>query len=323
MLLQHLPISSINIADDSYRTTFAPRLEELKRSIRTVGLVQPITVRHTTEGTFQIITGYKRVLVMKELNRQSVPALVCEHNEIPPDRAFLMNFHDNAVRGEMNIIEKSNALAKLQQFCSLSEEELVTQHLPLLNEEPSYKILHQLLSLQALTEQMRHHVVTTDMALTSAVRIAEFTSTTQQSLLAVLSYIRPSGAKLNELLSLIREISARDGVSVESVLDRYKLLTIVADPDASQTEKVKALRQTLRGIRLPQLTERQNKLAELIQSLELPDHAKLITDPYFENQKFKLEYQFTQPEELNVLMMKIKGAFEKQQWQKIFDWYQA
>ena len=112
-------------------------------------------------------------------------------------------------------------------------------------------------------------------------------------------------------------------MSVESVLERYQLLAIVADEQASPPEKVKALRQTLRGIRLPQLTERQQHLAQLIQSLELPDTAKLIADPYFESQKFKLQYQFSNPEELDQLIDKIKSAFDKQQWRQIFDWYQT
>ena len=323
MLLQHLPVSNINIADDSYRMTFSPQLENLKRSIKAVGLVQPILVRHTPEGTYQLVCGYKRVLVFQELNRQAIPALVSEPNELTPAQAFLMNFHDNAASRNLNIIEKANAVMKLRQFCALPEEELVKQYLPLFGEEPSYKLLHELLALSTLTEPMKNHVVQADIAVTSASRIAEFTPSTQQSLLAVLSYIRPTAGKLNELLSLIREISARDGMSVESVLERYQLLAIVADEQASPPEKVKALRQTLRGIRLPQLTERQQHLAQLIQSLELPDTAKLIADPYFESQKFKLQYQFSNPEELDQLIDKIKSAFDKQQWRQIFDWYQT
>jgi heterodisulfide reductase subunit C len=139
----------------------------------------------------------------------------------------------------------------------------------------------------------------------------------------VLAHIRPSTNKLNELLALIREIAARDGATVEDILARYQLLQVVADPNTAATDKVRALRQALRGVRLPQLSERQQQLTALIEGLELPDSARLTTDPYFENQKMKLEYQFSQPEELNVLINKIQEAFSKQQWQQIFDWYRS
>lgn len=323
MLLQYIPISNINVADDSFRITFAPRLDELKRSIKSVGIVQPINLRHTPEGTYQIVTGYKRVLVMQELSRQSIPALIHEPNDLSPTQAFLWNLHDNAITRSLNVIEKSAALTKLMQFYSMQEDELVRQFLPLLSEDPSYKILHQLMSLSQLTEPLKNHIVMTDLALSSASRISEFTPSTQQALLGVLSHIRPSTNKLNELLSIIREISARDGMSVEDILNRYQLLHVVADPNTAPADKVRALRQALRGVRLPQLTERQNHLAGLIANLDLPDAAKLTTDPYFESQKMKLEYQFSQPEELGTLIKKLEDAFNKQQWQQIFEWYRV
>jgi len=323
MILQYLPLTSINLADDSYRITFAPRLDGLKRSIRTVGLIQPITVRHTPENTYQVVTGYKRVLVMQELGRQSIPSLVHEPEDLSPTQAFLWNLHDNAVMRELNLIEKATALAKLNQFYSMSEEDLVKQFLPLLGEEPSYKVLHQLLTLSNLTEPMKQHVVMSDVALSSASRVAEFTPATQQALLPVLAHIRPSTNKLNELLSLIREIAARDGVSVEEVLARYQLMQVIADTTTAPTDRLRALRQALKGLRLPQLTERQKQLSSLIESMDLPDSARLVTDPYFENEKIKLECQFSHPEELNHFITKIQEAFQRQQWHQIFEWYRA
>ena len=323
MLLQYLSLSDLNVADNSYRITFAPELESLKRSIRAVGIIQPINVRHTHEGTYQIVTGYKRVLVMQELGRQSVPALVHEPHDLSPTQAFMWNLHDNAATRELNIIEKSAALSKLGEFCQVSEEDLVKQYLPLFGIDPSYKILHQLMSLAQLTEPLKNYVVQSDLALSSASRVAEFTASTQQALLPVLAKIRPSTNKLNELLTLIREIAARDGLSVEEVLGRYELMQVVADPTTSPTDKVRALRQALRGLRMPQLTERQKQLAALIDSLELPESARIVTDPYFENEKIKLECQFSHPGEIDDLIKKIQSAFQKQQWHQIFDWYQA
>ncbi|MFH1829395.1 MAG: ParB N-terminal domain-containing protein [Pseudomonadota bacterium] len=323
MLLQYLSLTDLNVADDSFRITFSPELGGLKRSIRAVGIIQPINVRHSADNTYQIVTGYKRVLVMQDLGRQSVPALVHEPHDLSPTQAFMWNLHDNAATRELNIIEKSMALAKLNQFYSVSEEDLVKQYLPILSMDPSYKLLHQLLSLSQLTEPLKNYVVGSDLALSSASRIAEFSPSTQQELLPVLTRIRPSTGKLNELLTLIREIAARDGLTVEEVLSRYQLMQVVADQNTSATDKVKALRQALKGLKLPQLTERQRQLASLIESLELPDSARVVTDPYFESEKIKLECQFSHPEELDDLITKIQTAFKKQQWHQIFDWYQA
>lgn len=323
MLLQHIAIANLNVADDSYRITFAPRLDALKRSIKAVGIIQPIALRHTPEGTHQIVTGYKRVLALAELGRQTIPAIVHEPADLSPTQAFLWNLHDNAITRTLNIIEKSTALVKLSQFYSMSEEDLVNQFLPLMDEDPSYKILHQLLSLASLTEPLKNHAVMSDMSLSSASRVAEFTPSTQQALLPVLAHIHPSANKLNELLSMIREISARDGMTVEEILSHYQLLQVVANPTTAPVDKVRALRQALKGLHLPHLTERQKQLSTLIEGLALPDSARLVTDPYFESQKMKLEYHFSQPEELSNFISKIQDAFNKQQWQQIFEWYKV
>ena len=323
MILQYIQISEINGSDDSFRVTFAPVLDELKESIKSVGVINPITLRHTQEGTYRVVTGYKRFLACQELNRQTIPALIYEPHDLSPMQAFLYNIHDNNFSRELNIIEKFNVCTKLIKVFSVSEEEVVKNYLSLLREEPSYKILHQYLSLGQLIEPMKAHIVRHGAALSSGNRIAEFTPSTQTSLLNVLTHINPSTNKLNELLTLIREISARDGTSVEEILQRYQLLTIVADPSVAAPEKVAALRQTLRSVRLPHLTERQKQLTSLIENLQLPQTARLVADPYFEDPKLKLEYQFSAPEELSKLISSLQVAFEKQQWHSIFEWYRA
>jgi len=323
MILQYIQTNQVNVADDSFRVTFSPQIEEMKKSIKEVGVINPITLRHTPEGTYQIVTGFKRFLACQELNRQTVPALIYEPHDLSPMQAFLYNLHDNVFTRELNIIEKFNVCSKLTKIYAVTEEEVVKTYLPLLGEEPSYKILHSYLAMGQLIEPMKAHVVEKGAALSSANRISEFTPTTQASLLNVLFHINPSTNKLNVLLTLIREIAARDGTTVEEILNRYQLLTIVADPAVAAPEKVMALRQTLRSVRLPHLTERQKQLTSLIDSLQLPETARLIADPYFEDPKLKLEYQFSAPEELNSLIARIQEAIDKQHWQKIFEWYRV
>lgn len=323
MLLQFLPISTLNIADDSFRITFKPNIERLSASIKAVGVIQPILVRHTVDGTYQVVAGYRRVLACQHLARQTVPALVYEHTDLSVLQAFLYNLHDNLSNRSLNLIEKSTVLQKLSCTYNVAEDELVKKYLPLMSEDPSYKILHQLQSLNQCTLAMKELIIDLGYALSTAARTAEFSPTTQDSLISVLRPLRSTTAKLNELLAMIREISARDALTVEEVLQRYQLLTIVADPNNSPQSKLAALRQTLRGVRLPSLVQRQSQFASLLRDLQLPDKAKLVADPYFEDRTLKLECKFDQPEELEVLVERLQKAFERQSWRKVFEWYRT
>lgn len=50
--------------------------EELKESVKENGLLEPIIVRSFSAGTFEIISGHRRVEVCRELEIQTVPAIV-------------------------------------------------------------------------------------------------------------------------------------------------------------------------------------------------------------------------------------------------------
>ncbi len=323
MLLQFIPISTLNLADDSFRVAFAPQLQSLVASIKTVGIVQPIIVRHTVDGTYQVVAGYRRILACQELARQTIPALVYEHTDLSVLQAFLYNLHDNLATRRLNLIEMSIALQKLTTVYAIPEDELVKRYLPLMGEEPSYKILHQLIALEQCVNSMKELIVDRSYHLTSAARVAEFSPSTQEALLTVLRPLRATTAKLNELLGMIREISARDAITVEEVLQRYQLLTIVADTSVAPPAKLAALRQTLRGVRLPTLVQRQRQFAGLLSDLQLPHMVKLRADPYFEDPKLKLECSFQEPEELQTLVTQLQEAFDRQSWRKIFEWYRA
>lgn len=54
---------------------------ELLESIKTNGLLEPIIVRPFSAGTYEIISGHRRVNVCKELGIQTVPAIVKELNK--------------------------------------------------------------------------------------------------------------------------------------------------------------------------------------------------------------------------------------------------
>ena len=89
MLLQQLSIQQLNQADDSYRVSFSPHITELKQSIEKVGLIQPLIVRHTQDGTYQVICGFKRLLALQEIGNEKVACLVYEANELTPEKALL------------------------------------------------------------------------------------------------------------------------------------------------------------------------------------------------------------------------------------------
>ena len=80
--------------------------EELKDSVKENGLLQPIIVRSFSAGTFEIISGHRRVEVCKELGIQTIPAIV---RDMTKDEAVIAMVDSNLQREHLLPSEKAFA----------------------------------------------------------------------------------------------------------------------------------------------------------------------------------------------------------------------
>ena len=80
--------------------------EELAESIQENGLLEPIIVRSFSAGTFEIISGHRRVEVCKELGIQTIPAIV---RDMTKDEAVIAMVDSNLQREHLLPSEKAFA----------------------------------------------------------------------------------------------------------------------------------------------------------------------------------------------------------------------
>lgn len=80
--------------------------EELKESVKESGLLEPIIVRSFSAGTYEIISGHRRVEVCKELGIQTVPVIV---RDMTKDEAIIAMVDSNLQREYLLPSEKAFA----------------------------------------------------------------------------------------------------------------------------------------------------------------------------------------------------------------------
>lgn len=94
-------------------------LEELAASIRTLGLIQPITVRKTDGGRYQIISGERRFKACRMAGMSMIPAYVREAD----DQGMLeMAIVENIQRENLDPIETAMSFQRLMDECKLTQE---------------------------------------------------------------------------------------------------------------------------------------------------------------------------------------------------------
>ena len=96
-------------------------LEELAESIRTLGLIQPITVRRKSDGRYQIISGERRFRACQMAGMDMIPAYIRDTN----DQGMLeMAIVENIQREDLDPIEVAMSYQRLIEECSLTQEQM-------------------------------------------------------------------------------------------------------------------------------------------------------------------------------------------------------
>ena len=96
-------------------------LEELTESIRSLGLIQPITVRRTSRGKYQIISGERRFRACRMAGMDMVPAYIRDTN----DQGMLeMAIVENIQRENLDPLEIAMSYQRLIEECNLTQEQM-------------------------------------------------------------------------------------------------------------------------------------------------------------------------------------------------------
>lgn len=117
-----IPVDEIEVNPFQPRVDFdVEALDELAQSIRTHGIIQPLTIRRLNEHSFQLISGERRLRAAKLAGLKTVPAYI----RVANDQGMLeMAIVENIQREDLNAMEMAFSLQRLIDECKLTHEQL-------------------------------------------------------------------------------------------------------------------------------------------------------------------------------------------------------
>ena len=116
-----LPISQVEPGLKQPRKRFEDAaLQDLADSIRTHGIIQPLTVRRLSSGYYQIIAGERRWRAAKLAGLTEVAAVIIEADDRKTMELALI---ENLQREDLNPIEEANGYKSLMEDYGLTQEE--------------------------------------------------------------------------------------------------------------------------------------------------------------------------------------------------------
>jgi ParB family transcriptional regulator, chromosome partitioning protein len=118
-----VPLGQIRVNPFQPRKTFTEQeLQDLQNSLKTHGLVQPITVRRAGSGQgFELISGERRLRAAQRLGWNEIPALVRDADD---QASLTVALIENLQRADLNPVEEAEGYTRLSKEFKLDQQQI-------------------------------------------------------------------------------------------------------------------------------------------------------------------------------------------------------
>ena len=96
-------------------------LEELKDSIKSQGVIQPLIVRKSPSGDYELIAGERRLRASKMAGLEEVPIVI---KNLSDEEIIKMGLIENLQREDLNPLDEARGIQRLQKEFNLTQEDL-------------------------------------------------------------------------------------------------------------------------------------------------------------------------------------------------------
>jgi ParB family chromosome partitioning protein len=97
------------------------KLQELVKSIKEHGVVQPIMVRPVSDGRYELVVGERRLRACQRLKLDSIPAVI---KELTEQQMIEIALIENIQRHDLNPVEEARAYKRLMEEFELTQEQV-------------------------------------------------------------------------------------------------------------------------------------------------------------------------------------------------------
>ncbi len=148
--LRHVPIEFLHANPNNPRKHFADSdLEDLTRSIRDKGLLQPLVVRQRGNGEYEIVAGERRWRAAQRAGIHEVPVLI---RDLTDGEALEIALIENIQRADLNALEEARAYQQLMDQFGYTQQQLAD------SVGKSRSHIANTIRLLSLPESVRRHI---------------------------------------------------------------------------------------------------------------------------------------------------------------------
>lgn len=292
--LGRVPLTAVDPADDTYRLGGPRDVGPLAASIARLGLLCPPILTGTDER-WTVVSGFARVAACRLLGWERMPARR-SLERVDRWRCAQWAVAEKAAHRPLETLEAGRALRLLRRFAPDENAFGQTVRHFGLPDQPAAQA--RLEGLCDLPEKIRAAVDDGALAVATALALGRMPPEAALRVADLLADLRFGLNKQREVVTLLDEITRREGIPLQVLLDAPEMEALATDCGTDRALRGQRLRTYLYQRRFPALSRAQQRFDALSRELCSATDARLTPPPGFEGRSFQLTLSFSSPSDL-------------------------
>lgn len=263
-----IPIEQINYEDKRYIFRHSFDVLDLENSIEFDGLIYPpILLKLEQEEKYIIISGYRRLLACRNIEKRQVECLVYEKQELTDQEYLKISIAENTKRKNLKPIEIAEALIRIQKELNLNEQQLAEQFGDTFGIANDVATVQNYLKLNSFDEETKNFL-TKETKENIEFEIANIEDKEDRD--AVVDFVKNNKEikkrQLNQLIEKSNQIKEKENApSYKGIFKQDALMDILKD---EKKNKINTFLSELENKIDPEKRDKQQKLLENLKSLK-------------------------------------------------------
>ncbi|MCP4041834.1 MAG: hypothetical protein GY731_07725 [Gammaproteobacteria bacterium] len=269
------------------------RQQLLQLSLERLGMLTPLLVYVMESGELQLMHGFNRLEACRNLGWEAAPCHLLPPQTPLTDRLeLLISCHWQTLQD--GIIPRVRLLHLALQM-GLSREDAFTRIMPLLRFEGHERVLRRCESVAALPSEVLDFCEVKGFSLKQCVHLTRHPPELLALVFTWREQLSLTASIIEELLEQIKDYLHANNLKTGDFLNLPAIREIIADRCSLQ-ERTRRMRQLVRTLRYPLLTEIQHRMENIRNRMDLPANVRTTWDPSLEQRAVVLHITLNNPE---------------------------
>lgn len=306
-------LSRIHADDHTFRITTRENVDDLMDSIQNVGILNlPLLMEKGPE--YIILCGFRRIEACRRLGWSGIRSRILD-SDTKKLKCTRYAITDNASQRPLNLIETSRSIQMLSPFFSDINE--LSQEMSILGLPDHPSVIKKIKDICLLPKSIQNGILSDTISLAMALELGKMPKNVGEDFVKLFNFLKPSLNKQREIIIQVKEISLREGIPMERVLENHHLTSILTHEDLDKNQKTEKIRNYLKQRRFPTISRTEKIFEKHLKKLNLGKGVKLIPPHNFEGTTYMLKFSFNSLNELKELKTSLDTLVQNPSLKKI------